>query len=340
MALPPDYVPRPLGLGKDAGLSGYTGPASSGLPSRTSPYGAGPSATGQPYVPKRLGMTPEENARASIENRKRAGIAQAGQGGFYDMRNSSDPSNQYGFSPEAPRWENGLGDGTRGGNEYSGDFDQRAPGAAEKFFSDNLNRYQAGPQGQTNYAADAYNSFLQGSAPNLDPYYNNAKRRAAEELNQQFAARGAYGSSVALDRLGEAMTDLNAQQADREADYAMKRYELGGNLGMSADSMARQNSEGYLNWLDSGMNAANLAQASRRLRGRDYMDDMTGAFSGLSDIAGKQYDQLFQDDQSLLDAQLAMNTGLGAEYLSQAQRKEDQFRQDADTALSFWSMLK
>jgi hypothetical protein len=57
----------------------------------------------------------------------------------------------------------------------------------------------------------------------LDPYYANAQRQSIEGINQNLAARGAYGSSSADDQIKETIQNLNADRANREAAYNLQR---------------------------------------------------------------------------------------------------------------------
>lgn len=244
-----------------------------------------------------------------------------------------------------------------------------APGQSEQFFGQALNDYSnRGPN--SNDAAEAYNLFKSGSPQDMSPYYDNAARKLNEGLNTEFASRGAYGSSVGMDRIAEANTDLRAQQAKDEANYGLQRYGLGGQLGAGADASGRANSQGDLAWttglgglsqgaqgaqqgrmnqagqyalgvdsqnlqnLNSGMNAAQMAEEARRLRGRDYMGDMTGNYDRLSALGQHQYENMFNEDANLLDAQEGMQTGIGTTNLDLAGKREDRTRQDVGNVAS------
>lgn len=338
MALPPNYVPQKLGTGRSGALGTPDVPAMSGFPSRAPNTGTGAPAAAPNPAPRRLGMTPYENAQASAN----AIATGQNQRAFFGNTYSPDDRNSYigqaaqnAYADPSAYFNTGV-PGQRGGGVSGspGDFDMRGPGAAEQFFANNLENYQAGPQGQTNYAGDAYQSFLQGSAPNLDPYYENAKRRASEDINQQFASRGAYGSSAALDQLAETATNLNAEQANREGDYALQRYGLGGQLGSTADAGMRASGADQLNWLNSGQGAAGEAQGARRTRSQDMFNNISNTYGGLAATAGHIYDSTISDDQSLLDAMLGMRTGTAAEGQNQAYRREDQSRQDINNAFT------
>ena len=84
------------------------------------------------------------------------------------------------------------------------------------------------PNVSTGNTQQAYDWFKQNQPnlaqdPGLAPYYDNAKRRAIESVNQNAAARGMFGSTVAMDQGNEAITNLEAERANREADYSLQR---------------------------------------------------------------------------------------------------------------------
>lgn len=81
--------------------------------------------------------------------------------------------------------------------------------------------------GASNPAAQAYSQFQQNRPEisqdaGLAPYYENAGRQALEGINQNAAARGVYGSSAAMAQGQEALTNLAADRANREADYGLR----------------------------------------------------------------------------------------------------------------------
>lgn len=99
--------------------------------------------------------------------------------------------------------------------------------------------------------------------PNLGAYYDRAKARAADTINTELAARGAYGSSGGLGRLSDAMVGLEAERANREAQYGLDRAaELRGWQGLRSETGAaadlndvRRSSEERL-WLSNLMDSA------------------------------------------------------------------------------------
>lgn len=95
--------------------------------------------------------------------------------------------------------------------------------------------------------------------PGLDQYYDTAVNRALEDMERVTAARGQYGGTAAQDMEGRRITELRAEQSNREADYNLRKLAeerawegLGGSLaGMSSESK-----RGWTGTL------GNLAQAS------------------------------------------------------------------------------
>jgi hypothetical protein len=160
--------------------------------------------------------------------------------------------------------------------------------------------------GASNRADEFYQQFLPNmpdinSDPGLDPYYDNARRKAAEEINRNMAARGMWGSSAAGDLIGEANVNLGAEQANREAQYRLDRLAeqrnwqtTGGQLASSADTSSRGQSENERAWTGELADIAATAQGLELDRagenrqqtalGSDIMrsaDDVTARNAGL-----------------------------------------------------------
>lgn len=103
---------------------------------------------------------------------------------------------------------------------------------------------------QTEYDAFNANRPDISTDAGLDPYYENAKKRFEEELKTRMAAGGKFGGSAYMDMLSEGMQNLNAEQANREAEYNLNRLAeerswagLGGELAQGADTSALENSQ-------------------------------------------------------------------------------------------------
>lgn len=200
--------------------------------------------------------------------------------------------------------------------------------AGEQYGSGVMARYGSGntPNG-TNYSQQYYQQY--GGAPQLSadlaPYYQDAERRANEQINQQMAARGMFGSSAAADQGREAMVQLEAQRAKDEAQYGLQRAgelrgweQLGGQLAGQSDQQSLANAQNKLAWttgigdlLDSSSKLGlGRAQGTQGLlstidqegidRGKAYMDIAGAADAGrMSRLTGGQSGALGTGSQEL-----------------------------------------
>lgn len=89
---------------------------------------------------------------------------------------------------------------------------------------------QYGSMGQYNDPNLAAGQYAQtqgafGAMPiaNFDPFYDRARQLATQDYNRQAAGRGVYGSSEALSGVGNVITDIEAQRANRSFDAEMQR---------------------------------------------------------------------------------------------------------------------
>lgn len=155
----------------------------------------------------------EQFTREATQNFSPTGAA----GAFYDQSmgqygqftNYSGPGNtqgQYGQSSAA------LSGGTAGEStlgQIAGGYGQHG-----QYSGPNL---AAGQYGQTQQA------FGDMPIANFDPFYDRARQLATQDYNRQSAGRGVYGSSEALSGVGNVITDIEAQRANRAFDAEMQR---------------------------------------------------------------------------------------------------------------------
>jgi hypothetical protein len=237
--------------------------------------------------------------------------------------------------PAAPSGPYTPGPGLQPGTsqtQFEGlDFTQKGP--SEQYFDDNKSVWQSPSFGEvnnqglasyytdqqnrpqlTNNSSQAYSDYRSqmptiASDPGLGAYFENAKNRAAESVNQTMAARGAYGSSAANDQISRAYTDLEGQRALKEADYNLARLGeqrgwlgLGGQLAGQSDSRSDAASADEQRWTqllsqlgmdasrlglqrtNAGADAASNAQGAERARGRDYFADQQGMGDRMSEL--------------------------------------------------------
>lgn len=232
------------------------------------------------------------------------------------------PSGQY-FNQNRSVWENPTG----GETNAFGIINQ---------FSDPNNRPQL-----TNNSQNFYNQFMQNmptvsSDPGYGAYFQHAKDRSAESINQTMAARGAYGSSAANDQISRAYSDLDAQQAEKEADYNLRRLgeqrawnELGSHAASSADTSSVNNSAENRSWEDflgklgldasklgmdrtnAGQDAANAASAEKSRVAQDAFNNELAKGDRLSENTLRITMQALGMDSELIDKILSGGIAAG-----------------------------
>lgn len=229
-------------------------------------------------------------------------------------------------------------------------FDFRSPGVGEQFFNQQQGAFAAPGQGeqfwnqvqgkfnQPRATQEQYEQFQGG--PGFDAYYDRAKERTLGSMNDQLAARGVHGSSAGMDMIGQALTDLEAQRANREADYRLQEAQTGGQLAQAADAgrLADIGTFGNLAFgaqdalqgrTMQGMDAAAAAQGLHRQRGRDYMADLFRPASTAAGLQNQAFSGMIGGDQALLDSMLGLDMTRGREALNQDYRRSEKVMSDA-----------
>ena len=118
-----------------------------------------------------------------------------------------------------------------GQNHAQGQYQQNAssgPLAAQQFYDQVGGQYGSmGQYSDPNLAAGQYaqtqGAFGDMPIANFDPFYDRARQLATQDYNRQSAGRGVYGSSEALSGVGNVITDIEAQRANRSFDAEMQR---------------------------------------------------------------------------------------------------------------------
>jgi hypothetical protein len=243
--------------------------------------------------------------------------------------------------------------------------DQTMAGAGEQMWQNNQNMWMKGPamdwvnQGspdnsnqQGNPSAfgpqgagsqfwtqvqGSFNKAFESKQPQFDAYYDRARDKAAGAANAQAAARGVYGSSQALNNVGNVIADVEAQRAKAGTDFMLadannQRQMLGtyGNLAFGAGGENQQYDQQALNRLNSGFNAAMQAQNLRDNRLQNMFGNVFAQQNQLVPWAQGQYAGMFDADQNIFGA------GQDA-YLGQAQQNQNykvQARQNATSGLN------
>lgn len=99
------------------------------------------------------------------------------------------------------------------------------PGSAEQYFNKISGAQAPRAENRADQAFDTYQREMPAmlEAPDLGSYYDVAEERAQRSLADAQAARGVFGSSVASGQAGDISRGLNAERANREADYNLAR---------------------------------------------------------------------------------------------------------------------
>ena len=262
----------------------------------------------------------EQYARQATQNFGAQGAAGAfndkaqGQYDAYTNYNTGNAQGQYGQSAGqlagGTQGEQGLGQIAgqygaigqyNGQNHAQGQYQQNAgygPMAAQSFFDQVGGSYgQMGTYQDPNRAAGQYEQTQQafGDLPiaNFDPFYDRAIQLGTQDYNRQSAGRGVYGSSESLSGVGNIITDLNAQRANRSFDAEMQRAQeqrarqqllgeqarMGDLSGLGAFQANMQGLETYGNLANNAGNQTIQQQTMLGNQARDADVSATDAFN-------------------------------------------------------------
>lgn len=132
-------------------------------------------------------------------------------------------------------------------NDSMGQYDQftgyQGPQAAQGQYQSNASSGPMAGQSFYDQVGGSYDSMGKYTDPNLaagqyqqtqgafgdmpiaqfDPFYDRARQLGVQAYNQGAAGRGVYGSSEALSGVGNVITDIEAQRANRSFDAEMQR---------------------------------------------------------------------------------------------------------------------
>jgi hypothetical protein len=184
--------------------------------------------------------------------------------------------------------------------------------------------------------------------PQFDAAYDRARDLAVGEANNQAAARGVYGSSGALNNVGNVITDIEAARANRASDFALQNAAeqrnfssaLGG-LGSAADSSELSRIGAQANIAFSGdsqmldreiaaANAAGNAQEAQRLRSQLAFQNQMELLRSVLGFTDAGYERIIGGDRA---SQEDIWRARGADSLEGYQfNQEQQNRARAETA--------
>lgn len=244
----------------------------------------------------------------------------------------SDPSTQ--IAPFVPYTvPQGLGPAQNVGY----DFDISQKGTGENYAGAAMGYYGGGnlPSLSSNQQT-VFNQYMQTPASaGLDPYYDNAIKKAQSDIDTMSASRGAYGSGAALGLGQRAAVDLRGEQALREADYGLKRLGLGSSIASGADAASTAASADERAWVMGMADLGFSADAAERARAQQIFNAEMGMGGTVEGVMGDEYGAMFADDRALMDAAFAAKMGERTDASSTAYRdvlrkaQEDQAKLDA-----------
>jgi hypothetical protein len=227
------------------------------------------------------------------------------------------------------------------------------PGISEAFAGNVFKQYGGGQLPEvSNNSQGAYDAFLAdkpniSADPGFDSYYENARRKAMEQLRSEMAARGMYASSASGDMVSEALTNLAADEASKRADYELKRLgeqraweATGGQLAQGADEASGLKSKLGMSWLTGLSDIFHTGQGDTRTRLNDMFGNEMGGANSVSDVLGRGYGGLMDEDAKLLDAELGMGVAGGTERQNEGRYNRETGRQDYTDILSSLDRLK
>jgi hypothetical protein len=204
------------------------------------------------------------------------------------------------------------------------------PGQGEQYWQQVQGKFN----NPTNAQA-AYNRAQGRSAdPGLGEYYDRAKTQTANTMNDQLAAMGMLGSSVGAQKMGNAISALDAERANREADYVMRQDQLVGQLGSAADSqnMSQLGLGGQMAGAAQGMGMSR-AQDARRARGQDAFNNMYAPAMAMGQMVGDAQNDVLTNDAAYMDATMAAENGMLADQVDNSRYKSDRQKDDERHAL-------
>jgi hypothetical protein len=176
---------------------------------------------------------------------------------------------------------------TFGDKGFGEDYNQKnvsqfgAPGEGQQYWNKVEGKFnEVGQYKDPNLAAESYRRTVQNLPGSIQPTFDAAFDRASEKAvglaNSQASARGAYGSSAALNGVNSVITDIEAARANRHGDFAL------------------QDSANQRNWLDSAANQgrsadlSNLGAFGANLSGLGQFSDMAFRSEG-ADLARDKF---------------------------------------------------
>jgi hypothetical protein len=263
-----------------------------------------------------------------------------------------DPGQAQGFYEQNKGAYSTPGQGENVSKQVADDFQRGSQGesAGQDYWQGVNGKYGAGGPG---YSTDAYSQFDQnvGADAGLDAYYDAAFAKTSRQLDRASAARGQFNSSEAMRGQRDASVALNAEQANREADFRLRSQQLRqqGASAASADELGWTQGMGQLAFgaaderLRYGESAAGMASNAQQL-GMDRLASGYNAAMGIDQYnvgsaatgMGMAFDAQAAREgriQGMFNNQLAIGDRVSGAYGSALERDAEYAQQQTGTAM-------
>lgn len=191
-------------------------------------------------------------------------------------------------------------------------MDQSNPGVNEQFWNQNQNLWQQGLQGPGqgqqfwNQVQGSFNKTQEDKTPQFNQYYDQARDNAVGAMNQQASSRGAYGSSAALNGVGNTINQFEGQRGKAMTDFMMqdeqrKMQALGqyGNLAFGAGNERMGEDRAQLGRLNDAFSASGAAQNMREQRTQGAFNNNMSYLDRVLGMTQPGYSNMINNDQDL-----------------------------------------
>lgn len=248
--------------------------------------------------------------------------------------------------------------------------DQSNPGVAEQFWNNNQNLWMNSPvmdwsksqapgqpQGNNSGGQGAYGPVGQGSqfwnqvqgtfnkasqdlTPQFNQYFDNARDSAVGAANKQAAARGVYGSSQALNNVGNVISNVEGQRANASTDFMFRnadnqRQALGqyGQMAFGAGREGLDLDAAQLGRANAGFSAAGAGQQFRDNRIQGMFDNIFRNQSMMLPWAQGNYDKMMDADSDYYMGAYEAGVGKAADAAGNARQVQSRVTNDAANAI-------
>lgn len=233
-------------------------------------------------------------------------------------------------------------------------MDQSNPGVQEQYWNQNQNLWNKGMSGGPgqgeqfwNQVQGNFNKASQDLSPQFNKYYDNARNTAVGEQNKQSAARGVYGSSQALNGVGNVISDVEGQRAKASTDFmfqnaanqnqALNNY---GNMAFGAQNQSNNRNSLNLSMLNSGFAASGQAQNQRGNRIQGALDNGYRQQQSALDFMQGQYNGLFDADQGIYTGATQGGPAVTGAAVNASDKRADNYYKTIDAAGNFIGAVK